>query len=265
MSKNPSGFTLIELLVVIAIISILASMLMPAFGQSRESARKAYCISNQHQIVLGLTTVALHDNQYIEEHPTTDLNCMNTDYSTALYPQGYDYRDALDRYVDDPRIYYCPSGGIPDPNGEYEGRCGVRRECADNYIDYLLTPGAKYIENGTLWRYFLGDKDVSNATDWDELTEVPDVWQVTRASVVPAVADFTKTAATNDIEALLDDPVGEFPQHNGMGGDPAGFTGLNVGFYDGHVEWRPYPGVAQPRISCRVPLQTEQWQLISWY
>jgi prepilin-type N-terminal cleavage/methylation domain-containing protein/prepilin-type processing-associated H-X9-DG protein len=64
------GFTLIELLTVIAIIGILASILIPAVGAVRQSARTAICLGNQRQIALAINLAAT-DNREVYP-PATD-------------------------------------------------------------------------------------------------------------------------------------------------------------------------------------------------
>ena len=56
------GFTLVELLVVIGIIAVLVAMLLPALNKARAQARSTVCLSNLHQIGIGLNAYA-HDHR----------------------------------------------------------------------------------------------------------------------------------------------------------------------------------------------------------
>ncbi len=48
--RRAAGITLVELLVVIGIIAVLMAILLPVLGRARESAHRAVCLSNIHQV-----------------------------------------------------------------------------------------------------------------------------------------------------------------------------------------------------------------------
>jgi prepilin-type N-terminal cleavage/methylation domain-containing protein/prepilin-type processing-associated H-X9-DG protein len=101
--KSPRGFTLIELLVVIAIISILASMLFPAFSRARESARKVVCISNLKQVGLG---IMMYKQDYDEMFPTGHPCWASTQ---ATLPPGEFLIDVVNPYIKSTQVWDCPS------------------------------------------------------------------------------------------------------------------------------------------------------------
>jgi prepilin-type N-terminal cleavage/methylation domain-containing protein len=107
-----TGFTLIELLVVIAIIALLMSILMPALGKVRQLAKRINCLSNLHQIHLGL---AMYANANDSELPTrlekSGSQIWGNWLGSSWNPYGLGHLIS-GNHIKDPRIFYCPANTI---------------------------------------------------------------------------------------------------------------------------------------------------------
>jgi prepilin-type N-terminal cleavage/methylation domain-containing protein len=106
------GFTLIELLVVVAIIALLISILLPALGNARESAKRAKCSAALSGIGRGMSTCYAENNEY---GPTWD----DGDARTGGVGQRFAMLTWIDvlydlKYLSDPKSGLCPSDQNPD-------------------------------------------------------------------------------------------------------------------------------------------------------
>jgi len=89
IDRGRAGFTLIELLVVITIISILAGMLLPSLNRAREQARRAVCMSNQHQIHLALVMYSMDQKGWYPVYPTAGAGADARASLTVLLARKY--------------------------------------------------------------------------------------------------------------------------------------------------------------------------------
>lgn len=61
---NYKGFTLVELLVSIAIIAILSALLLSAISSSKRKAQQIQCVSNLHQVGVGMQNFVANNHAY---------------------------------------------------------------------------------------------------------------------------------------------------------------------------------------------------------
>jgi len=98
LPSRRGAFTLIEILIVLAIIAILAAILLPVFAQARESARRATCAANLHQIGLAFQLYVADNNRFYPPDGTYGPS-FKCSWADRFYP----------RYIKTEETFNCPS------------------------------------------------------------------------------------------------------------------------------------------------------------
>jgi prepilin-type processing-associated H-X9-DG protein/prepilin-type N-terminal cleavage/methylation domain-containing protein len=129
---NRVGLTLIECLVVIAILAILIGLIIPAVQGARESARRAQCANNLHQLGIALNGYAGSQGTFPPGQNYFDYSLhvailpymeMNTLYNTINFSFPASYFPLMNTTASTswPGTFLCPSETIPGANRGFTG------------------------------------------------------------------------------------------------------------------------------------------------
>jgi len=254
-----AGFTLIELLVVIAIIAVLAAILLPALAAAKQRAIRAQCMSNLHQIEIALVAYGNDFNDKLPVLPAGGAWSWDVPTNAAQI--------ILSAVNNTKKVLYCPGTAPRFTEWEnYEDPSLDAKGFVKNLWDWGATKSGLNILGYLFAFSSLGTSTYLIASNQNTtlLPERPRMYDNIPGYYYPAipanadrvlVADTTlcsPSGANYNQRYTYNyvDVAGGFYLHHISphlkGTAPAGG---NIGFKDGHAEWRKFDAM-DARSNC---------------
>ena len=221
-----TAFTLIELLVVIAIIALLTGLLVPALSRAREHARRAACMGNVRQFIIGIQAYASDSHEHLPSG-LSDYEDPEDEHTAILSRSVY---HALVKIIGDESSLRCP--WLREPFGE---------------------PGGwYYVYEGADYGYVLGYNYLGGhkGTPWPLVDPANAQWvSPQRSFAKPSTPLVTELNAWSEGEGMTFAPHGARgaileaghsgnPNLEGIPSAEIGAAGGHIGRLDGSVAWK---------------------------